>query len=426
MNILMMTNTYTPHVGGVARSVDTFVNEYRKRGHRVLVVAPVFDGMAAHEEDVVRIPAIQHFNGSDFSVVLPVSAMLKSSITHFKPDIVHSNHPFLMGSTALRIARMYELPLVFTNHTMYERYTHYVPGDSKALKRFVIQLATCYANLCDQVFAPSESIAEILKQRKVHVPIAVIPTGVDIKRFAEGSGYGFRKMMNIPDDAFVIGHLGRLAEEKNLEFLARAVISVLKNCPHACFLLIGKGEAKQSILATFAREGLSERLFCAGTLESPMLESAYHAMDVFAFSSLSETQGMVLAEAMAASTPVVALDAPGVREIVRDKYNGRLLYEADVEMFSLALLEFAELTDVHRQAYQSAALMSAEEFSTERSADKALSIYEKLVRQEFVRGDEDYAAWQQVLGLIESEWALIKSYAEAASAAFNDDGIKGP
>ncbi|MBL1432829.1 MAG: glycosyl transferase family 1 [Gammaproteobacteria bacterium] len=420
MNILMMTNTYLPHVGGVARSVDAFVSEYRKRGHRVLVVAPVFDNMAEHEDDVVRMPAIQRFNGSDFSVVLPVSVMLRSTLQRFKPDIVHSHHPFLIGSTALRIARMYELPLVFTNHTMYERYTHYVPGDSKTLRHFVVQLATHYANLCDQVFAPSESIAELLRQRKVMSPIAVVPTGVDIKRFNEGSGDGFRKIMGIPNDAFVIGHLGRLALEKNLDFLTQAVIRVLKRYPQACFLLVGKGDAKQHLLATFEHEGLSERVFTAGTLEFPMLESAYHAMDVFAFSSLSETQGMVLAEAMAAGTPVVALDAPGVREIVRDEYNGRLLYEADVETFAVTLLNFSELDHSHRQAYEQAALSSAEIFSTKHSADKALASYEKLIGQQFVQRHEDYSAWKQALGLIEGEWELLKSYAESAAGAFND------
>ena len=420
MNILMMTNTYLPHVGGVARSVDTFVRGYRQRGHRVLVVAPVFDNMAEHEEDVIRVPAIQHFNGSDFSVVLPVSVGLRSAVKRFKPDIVHSHHPFLIGSTALRIARMYELPLVFTHHTMYERYTHYIPGDSKPLRHFAVQLATHYANLCDRVFAPSESIAELLRQRRVRSPITVVPTGVDIERFTKGSGDGFRQIMNIPKDAFVIGHLGRLALEKNLDFLTQAVISALKRCPQACFLLVGKGEAKPSMLAAFERECLATRVFSVGALESPVLESAYHAMDVFAFSSLSETQGMVLAEAMAAGTPVVALDAPGVREIVRDEYNGRLLRNADVTVFTEALLDFSELENWRQQAYKQAALSSAEMFSTEHSVNRALVSYEELIGQEFVQRHEDYSAWKQVLGLIEGEWELLRSHAEAAAGALSD------
>src|SRR3990172_3888517 len=128
MNIVMFTNTYTPHVGGVARSVEAFSGAYRRRGHRVLVVAPEFADQPQHEEDVVRIPAIQNFNGSDFSVVLPVPGSLDDVLDAFKPDIVHAHHPFLLGNTAVRVARFRELPLVFTHHTLYEQYTHYVPA----------------------------------------------------------------------------------------------------------------------------------------------------------------------------------------------------------------------------------------------------------------------------------------------------------
>ena len=173
MNILIFTNTFTPHVGGVARSVEAFTEEYRKRGHRVLVVAPEFPDMPPDEVDVVRITAIQNFNASDFSIALPLHAHLSETLDDFQPDIVHSQHPFLLGMTALRTARYRKLPLVFTHHTLYEQYTHYVPGDSPALKRFAIDLATRYANLCDQVFAPSVSIQTLLLERGVTTPVAV-------------------------------------------------------------------------------------------------------------------------------------------------------------------------------------------------------------------------------------------------------------
>ena len=205
MNILILTNTFTPHVGGVARSVAAFAWEYRKRGHRVMVVAPEFPDMPENELDVVRVPAIQNFNASDFSVVLPIHPSLTETVDAFRPDVVHSQHPFLLGMTALRIARHRGLPLVFTHHTLYEQYTHYVPGDSPALKLFAIELATRYANLSDQVFAPSESIRDLLQQRGVTTPIAVVPTGVRLEYFANGDGPGFRRLRDIPDDAFVVG-----------------------------------------------------------------------------------------------------------------------------------------------------------------------------------------------------------------------------
>jgi 1,2-diacylglycerol 3-alpha-glucosyltransferase len=417
MNIVMLTNTYTPHVGGVARSVETFTAEYRRRGHRVLVVAPEFDNMPRNETDVVRVPAIQNFNGSDFSVALPVPGFLTETLDAFQPDIVHAHHSFLLGMTALRVARYRKLPLVFTHHTLYEQYTHYVLSDSTALRRFIIELDSHYANLCDQVFAPSESIAELLRERGVETPIAVVPTGVNVEHFAQGDGPGFRRKLGIPDDAFVVGHLGRLAPEKNLAFLAEAIAAFLKLEPRACFLLAGNGPSEADVRAVFEREGLSARLYLTGTLESRQLVDAYHAMDVFAFSSKSETQGMVLAEAMAAGVPVVALDASGVREIVKERCNGRLLREENASAFASSLQWMADLVWAERQAFTQCALNTAEEFSMSRSTVTALACYQALRAQALADHSAEDEQWEHVLHLIEAEWDILKGLTGAAVAA---------
>ena len=189
MKICMMTNTYLPHVGGVARSVSTFADEYRKLGNDVLVVAPDFEGPPLprrHAAIVERVPAIQKFNGSDFSVSLPLAGGLSDRIDGFAADIVHAHHPFLLGDTALRIGSKKNVPVVFTHHTRYEDYTHYVPFDSPTLKEMAINLSTEFANLCDGVIAPSQSIAQLIRRRGVKTPIAVVPTGVDVKALASG------------------------------------------------------------------------------------------------------------------------------------------------------------------------------------------------------------------------------------------------
>ena len=167
MNIAMFTNTYLPHVGGVANSVRRLTEDCRERGHHVCVVAPEFPDMPDEEKEIIRVPAIQNFNGSDFSVSLPAPFLLSETLDEFKPEIIHTHHPYLLGDTALRVSANRDLPLVLTYHTMYERYTHYVPGDSPRFKRFVIELASGFANLCDHVIAPSESIAQILKERNI-------------------------------------------------------------------------------------------------------------------------------------------------------------------------------------------------------------------------------------------------------------------
>jgi glycosyltransferase involved in cell wall biosynthesis len=327
MRICMMTNTYLPHVGGVARSVSTFAEEYIREGHEVLVVAPEFDGRrlpAKSEAIVERIPSLRNFNGSDFSVRLPLATALSDRLDAFQADIIHAHHPFLLGDTALRVSMNKNVPIIFTHHTRYEDYTHYVPF-SDTMKEVAIQIPTHYANLCDGVIAPSESLARVIRKRGVTTPIAVIPTGIDVQAFASADGSRFRKRMKIADGALVIGHVGRLALEKNLGYLAEGVALYLKKDANACFLVVGDGPWREQMKEVFQQHGVADRLLFAGKRTGRVLREAYRAMDIFAFASKSETQGMVVAEAMAGGAPVVALNASGIREVVRDGANGSLL-----------------------------------------------------------------------------------------------------
>lgn len=419
MKILMMTNTFTPHVGGVARSVETFVKAFRQRGHRVMVVAPEFEDMPEHETDIVRVPAIRKFNGSDFSVRLPIPGYLHDALESFAPEIVHSHHPFMLGATALRVSSQYNIPIVFTNHTMYERYTHYVPLDSPAMKRFVIKLTTGYANLCDAVISPSESITAILRERGVTAPIHSIPTGIDLKRFKTQGGAGFRSAMRIPRGAYLIGHVGRLAPEKNLPFLARAVAAYMAKDSSAHFLVVGGGPSKDEVIRIFGQGGLSARLHFSGVLGDPLLTSAYASMDVFAFASETETQGMVLAEAMAARVPVVAIDAPGAREVVEDGKNGRLLKVEDEGDFAAALGWVAKELKRNRASLRRAANERAKEFSIEVCAEQVLDLYANLIRVHREREGIEGSVWDTALKMIATEWELLTNRLEAAGAAIS-------
>lgn len=413
----MMTNTYLPHVGGVARSVSTFADEYRKRKHRVLVVAPEFDGKPLPPRAaaiVERVPAIQKFNGSDFSWKLPMVTGLSDRLDGFAADIVHAHHPFLLGDTALRFAASKNAPVIFTHHTRYEDYTHYVPFDSPTLKEIAINLSTHFANLCDGVIAPSESLARLIRRRGVDVPIRVVPTGIDVAAFAGGEGARFRQKFKIPQEAFVVGHVGRLAPEKNLSYLAEAVALFVKRTPHTCFLVVGGGPSEDALKEVFARLGIADRLVLAGKQTGRALNDAYNAMDVFAFASFSETQGMVLSEAMAAGLPVVALNASGVREVMRDRVNGYMLEK------SAGPRRFAEhLGKLHRdpkriKAFSAEARKTAELFSREHCADLALSFYEdirRLTRRERLMIDRSPLG--KLRERIEVEWNLLAEKAQS-------------
>ncbi len=413
----MLTNTYKPHVGGVARSVEFFAHEYRRVGNRVTVVAPTFENLPPDEADVIRVPAIQNFNGSDFSVPVPAPGLISSAMGDTVPDVIHAHHPFLLGDTALRLAATYGVPVVFTHHTLYDQYTHYLGGESAALSRMAIEIAVGYCNLVDGVIAPSESVATMLREHGVTVPIEVIPTGVDTARFAEGDGLAFRAAHDIPRQAFVVGHVGRLAPEKNLSFLASAVAEFLASEPQAYFMIVGTGPLEDEIKATFEERSLSNRLRMVGLQSGQDLVNAYRAMDVFAFASQSETQGMVLTEAMAAGAPVVALDGPGVRDVLVDGQNGRLLTEAAPAEFASALEWVRSRNELQRTELKASALATADRFSMPRTAAQALAFYEQLKAKAPQPHEIDDSPWAAAVRWLDAEWKILTHHAKAVGGA---------
>lgn len=421
MNILMVTNTFTPHVGGVAKSVAAFTETYRQLGHRVVVIAPEFEKMPENETDVIRVPAIQNFNGSDFSVRLPIPGYVSASLDEFRPDIVHSHHPFLLGDTALLVAASFDVPLVFTHHTMHEQYTHYAPLDSPQFKRFVVQLATGYANLSDRVIAPSQSISKILENRGVETPIEVIPTGVDVQQMTQGNGAAIRKRMKIPPGAQVIGHTGRLAPEKNLKFLAGTVAEFIVSHPKTHFLVVGEGPSSYEIESIFKDSSLDSNLHFTGNLKGQDLVDSYHAMDIFAFASKSETQGMVLVEAMASGVPVVALDAPGARDVITHNQNGWLIDSEDPTAFLSALRQATLLSKEEEEELQQALKQTVEEFSMHRSAEQAIALYTTLSSEQPCSKETEDSLWDSAMRVIEEDWKIWENIASSAEAAFTDD-----
>lgn len=426
MRIVMLTNTYFPHVGGVAKSVESFSRALRDLGHQVLVIAPEFPDMPETESDVLRVPAIQRFNGSDFSVRLPIPGLLSGPMEQFKPDLIHAHHPFLLGDTALRIASSLGVPLVFTHHTLYEEYTHYVSigsessSGSKLMRRFAIELSTGYANLCDHVIAPSQSLLDLIRQRGVVTPATIVPTGVDISRFEGKSRPAFREAHGIPLDSFVVGHIGRLAPEKNLMFLTRAVGRFLQKHKAAWFVVAGSGPVEKEMQDYFSEQGLAERVRFVSILIGKDLVDCYASMNVFAFASQSETQGMVLIEAMAAGVPVVALDANGVREVVEDCSNGRKLPTEDEEAFAEALGWTMELSEEAYGRISREALFTASQYSVTVTTKKLETVYKSLLQIRRAQHLPEDNPWTSTLRYLSAEWKLFTSLAHAAGTALTE------
>ncbi|MFH1189236.1 MAG: alpha/beta fold hydrolase [Candidatus Omnitrophota bacterium] len=406
----MMSNTYFPIVGGLEQSVYSFSEEFRRLGHEVLIVTPTFQGMPTEEPGVIRIPAFQKFSGTIFSVNFPYSRLLTKLMKEFSPDIAHSHCPFFMGDFALRLSRQHAIPLIFTYHCMFEQYVHDWPVQNEGVKRFIVKLAAGYANMVDRVIVPTESVQEILLKRGVKTTIAVVPTGVDVARFSKGDGKGFRRQNQIPLEAKVIGHAGRLAPEKNLDFLINCMIEALKKDPGAHALIVGKGPAENMIQGAFKEAGLEDRLHLAGVLHYQQLVDAYFAMDLFAFASLSETQGIVLIEAMAAGIPVVALDAPGARDVVEDRKNGRLLNEMDQQSYSEALLSVLHSSPEESKIMKQAARATAQKYTIDISAKHMLEIYEEARSRKAISVGKKNSSQFLFLWRMKAELDIFRNY----------------
>jgi len=421
MRICHFTNTFLPHVGGVARAVQTLLEDQRRSRHRVLVVAPEFDeGLAPRriERSVLRIPAFTHFNDSDFSVRIPFAATLSQRLAKFRTDIIHAHHPFLLGDTALREAASRQVPIVFTHHTLYEQYTHYLPIESEVVGDIAAEIATRFANNCSAVIAPSQSVADLIRSRGVAVPIHVIPTGIDCQQIAQGEGARARQRWRIPASAPVIGHLGRFAAEKNLPYLAEAVARTLKRNRQAWALFVGDGPSRAAMDRIFNTSRVGDRVIFTGKLSGRRLHDACAAMDLFAFSSKSETQGLVLAEVMVSGTPVIALDASGAREVVRDRHNGRLLpADATVEHFARALSGAVRSLDSRRR-WSEAARRTAAEFDRIKTSDKLQQLYQQLFEENGNKLKETNAVARVLNPIIERISTEGRIIADKAGALF--------
>jgi glycosyltransferase involved in cell wall biosynthesis len=401
MNILMLTNVYTPCVGGVTRSIQAFAQQYRRRGHRVLIVAPTFDDQPEKEGDVLRFPAISKSYKRYYSLPLPLPGYLYNTIRNFQPDVIHSHHPFLLGSVAQREAVVWNVPIVYTFHTRYRRFAQ-TNGLPPPVVDLVWSLAVTYCEQCDMVIAPSQSMADLLREHGVTAAIEVIPTGVELDRFAQGDGRTTRRELGIPADAFVVGHVGRISAEKNIQLLADGVARLMRRRPHIHFLLVGDGAAMSQLDDAFAQSTLYARVHKPGFLEGQSLVNAYHTMNVFAFTSQSDTQGMVLVEAMAAGVPVVALSASGVRDVVIDGRNGSLFHSAEAGHLAKCLEAFIDVPDERHREMCQAARQTAEHLSAPRCAGKALELYETVIAARESESATDTTS--SVIRFLDYEW----------------------
>jgi glycosyltransferase involved in cell wall biosynthesis len=375
VRVALFTNNYVPFCGGVTTSVETLRHGLAGRGHDVWVFAPRFPGASA-DPQVVRYPSIPAATYPEFALAIPFSRTIAARARALTIDVFHAQHPFLLGPTARRLARQPRRPLIFTYHTRYEKYAHYVPLQRALVEAAAVRLSTRFATRADAVIAPSAVIRDELVGRGVRTPIAVVPTGIDLGRFCPGDRAGARRELGLAVDERVLLYVGRLDREKSVDRILLAFDRIASTVPRTRLVLIGQGTQADALRRLARSLPVAERIEFLGLRAHAELPVCYRAADLFVFASETETQGLVLAEAAASGLPAVAVAAPGCDEVVQDGASGLL---TKAEPAALAEAAIGLLVDGERRRVMGlrAREVAMRHFGVELQIDRTLAVYEE-------------------------------------------------
>ena len=397
MHIAYFTNFYLPVVNGVARSVQSFREALTAMGHNVFVFAQE-DDYEDTEPFIFRYPSLRLPLPVDIPTALPVSAFVDQLIPKLKLDVIHTHHPILLGQTAAAKARDYNLPLVFTFHTQYHEYTHYLPFPQEQVQEFiksrVINWLREYMRKCQHIVIPSESMRSILVNNYGLVDkFTVIPTGIDITPYKKADGAAIRAEWNWNDDTVIVS-AGRLAEEKNWVTLIEAFAIAQKVQPNIRLVLLGDGPQAEALRRLAGELEVAEHITFVGKVPFEEVPDYLKAADLFAFASVTETQGLVTLEALAAGLPVVAVDASGTRDILEDGKQG-FLTQNDPQDLAVGILKLVEDPSL-MGTFKTAALRTSRAYDNKRLARKMLKVYEQAMEdkrnEQYVTVEESSAA----------------------------------
>ena len=389
MNILMLSDVYFPRVNGVSTSIRTFAEGLAAQGHRVTLVAPDYGVEGQAEVDgkepfeIIRLPARTIFFDPE-DRLLKASALRKActQLATRSWDVIHIHTPFRAHSLGVKLAARTGAPTVETYHTYFELYIAlYLPWLPGPMLRWVARRMS--RHLCRQVdhlIVPSVQMAQVLSDYGIHTPRTVLPTGIDLKAFAGGDGAAFRKRHDIRAHTPTIVTVSRLAREKNIDFLLEVTRRLVADFPDLCFIVAGEGPDAPRLRALTESLGLERNVRFFGNLDRRTdLLDCYRAGDVFVFASPTETQGLVLAEAMACDVPIVSTAVMGTATVLEDARCARIS-EEDPAVFAAhvrAVLGSGE----ERARLASFSAADASVWSTDGIMGRVTDLYAGLARQ---------------------------------------------
>lgn len=394
MKIAMLTNNYKPFIGGVPISVERLAEGLRSLGHQVTVFAP--EGAGCEEEpDVVRFRVLYEWRDKGLVIGNFSDSRIEKRFREEQFDVIHVHHPVVIGFTAVYLSKKYGIPLAYTYHTRYEEYLHYFKlYERMAAGREPVRNAAHFSrevlvpgylnrftDQCDTVFVPTASMKECLVKQGVATPLEVLPTGIGEEAFIRDPDREREiRSRYLNGKTWLFATTARLEKEKNLDFLLRGAAR-LKELVGDCFriLIIGDGTRKETLKNLAEELGIGRQIVFIGRVPNAEVSHYLHAADGFLFASKSETQGIVLLEAMAAGCPVVAVRASGVVDVVSQGKNGFMTGEEEEEWASAAARLMTE-----PQLYQKLSAGAAETaslYKAEAVAKEAEHQYRKMIER---------------------------------------------
>lgn len=379
LKVGVFTDSYKPYTSGVVRSIDTFTTELEAMGHQIFIFAPNYPNCDKGETGVFRFPSIPAPTHPNYSLALPFSFRMRNIAEKLNLDIIHVHSPFLLGRVGARYAKRMQIPLVFTFHTLYEEYVHYIPFAHGITKDLTQRLSSDFCNQCDLVVTPTRIVSDYIKSLGVKTGVVNVPTGIQVQDYGSGDKEWLQKNYSIPGHEKVLLCVGRLGKEKNLQWLLEAIALVEKQYPHFRLVLVGEGPEENNLKDKTVELGIENKVTFTGVLPKEKVIHCYNSSDIFVFASVTETQGLVIGEAKAAGLPVVAVDANGVSEMVEHEKDG-FLTELNQEEFADRVLTMLKDEGIRKQMAEQA-VINVDQISSKNCALKLLRCYSDLIEK---------------------------------------------
>lgn len=384
MKILMISDVYFPRINGVSTSIATYREALEARGHEVHLIAPDYDGIATNNEDGIRRISSRHLPFDPEDRLLKTGAAMAEQEALYAADfdLIHIQTPFAAHYLGVKLAKELGIPRVETYHTYFEEYLyHYLPFMPKGAARYLARsLSRRQCNDLDALVVPSHGMLEVLRGYGIQTRAEIIPTGLPAESFMPGDGTAFRALHGIPPQRPVMLYVGRVAFEKNIGFLLQVTARIRQDMPDVLLLIAGEGPALEPLKSRAARMELGNNVLFVGYLDRKSeLPGCYCAANVFVFSSCTETQGLVLLEAMAQATPVVALAELGTRDVLQEG-QGVLIAAHEVEDFAAKTMSLLQKGDAARQLGERGREYAAS-WSAGALADKMLDFYQRTTER---------------------------------------------